>query len=174
MAPYLREFEISGRRIPTPEEQDPEIYQMRIFAPNYVVAKSRFWYHMRTLKSLKNTAGELLGVKEIPCKAPGKVKNYEVSLKVYNRRVGFINVRKEFRDTSRAAAVSQAYIDCASRNRGKFFDISVIDTKCVSASEIRNKNIQQFVQKDIKFPLKHVTPRIAKGEKFAKRRPATW
>ena len=174
MGQYLREFEITGRRIPSPAEQDPEIYQMRIFAPNYVVAKSRFWYHMRQLKSLKSTAGQLLGCKEVPTKAPGKVKNYEVSLKVYNRRVGFINVRKEFRDTSRAAAVSQAYIDCASRNRGKFFDISVIDTKCVRGDAIRNKNMQQFVQPGVKFPLKHITPKIAKGTKFARNRPTTW
>mmetsp|Transcript_21587 Transcript_21587/g.29656 ORF Transcript_21587/g.29656 Transcript_21587/m.29656 type:complete len:175 (+) Transcript_21587:57-581(+) len=174
MGPYLREYEITGRRQPSTANRDPEIYAMRIFAPNYVVAKSRFWYHLRSLKSIKRTSGELLGCKEIPASKPGKVKNYEVSMKVYNRRVGFVNIRKEFRDVSRGSAVSQAYIDTASRNRGKYFDINVVGVKSVHDKEVRNKNMQQFAQVDVKFPLKHTLPKLPKGLKFSTMRPKSY
>ena len=35
---------------------------MRIFAPNPVVAKSRFWYFMTKLKKIKKANGEIVNV----------------------------------------------------------------------------------------------------------------
>ena len=43
----LREYQIVGRHLPTEADPAPKIYRMRIFAPNEVVAKSRFWYFLR-------------------------------------------------------------------------------------------------------------------------------
>jgi large subunit ribosomal protein L18Ae len=43
----LQEFQVVGRHLPTTNEPNPKIYRMRIFAPNEVVAKSRFWYFLR-------------------------------------------------------------------------------------------------------------------------------
>ena len=43
----LQEFQVIGRHLPTEQEPTPKIYRMRIFAPNEVVAKSRFWYFLR-------------------------------------------------------------------------------------------------------------------------------
>ena len=43
----LREFQVVGRHLPTEADPTPKIYRMRIFAPNDVVAKSRFWYFLR-------------------------------------------------------------------------------------------------------------------------------
>ena len=43
----LQEFQVVGRHLPTEAEPNPKIYRMRIFAPNEVVAKSRFWYFLR-------------------------------------------------------------------------------------------------------------------------------
>lgn len=43
----LQEYQIVGRHLPTEAEPNPKIYRMRIFAPNEVVAKSRFWYFLR-------------------------------------------------------------------------------------------------------------------------------
>jgi large subunit ribosomal protein L18Ae len=37
---------------------------MRIFAPNDVVAKSRFWYFLAKLRKVKKTAGEIVSVNE--------------------------------------------------------------------------------------------------------------
>jgi len=43
----LQEFQVVGRHVPTESDPIPKIYRMRIFAPNEVVAKSRFWYFLR-------------------------------------------------------------------------------------------------------------------------------
>uniref|UniRef100_A0A4X2KSK4 Uncharacterized protein n=1 Tax=Vombatus ursinus TaxID=29139 RepID=A0A4X2KSK4_VOMUR len=49
----LREYKVVGRCLPTPESAVPPLYRMRIFAPNHVVAKSRFWYFVSQLKKMK-------------------------------------------------------------------------------------------------------------------------
>jgi large subunit ribosomal protein L18Ae len=43
----LKEYQVVGRHLPTEATPTPKIYRMRIFAPNEVVAKSRFWYFLR-------------------------------------------------------------------------------------------------------------------------------
>lgn len=43
----LTEYQVVGRHLPTESEPTPKIFRMRIFAPNEVVAKSRFWYFLR-------------------------------------------------------------------------------------------------------------------------------
>ena len=39
----LREFHVVGRKSPTEADPSPQIFRMRIFAPDEVVARSRFW-----------------------------------------------------------------------------------------------------------------------------------
>ena len=43
----LQEYQVVGRHLPTESDPNPKMYRMRIFAPNDVVAKSRFWYFLR-------------------------------------------------------------------------------------------------------------------------------
>ena len=38
----LKEYRVIGRKLPTPEEPETPLYRMRIFAPDPVVAKSRY------------------------------------------------------------------------------------------------------------------------------------
>ena len=38
---------------------------MRIFAPNDVVAKSRFWYFLSKLKKVKKTNGEIVSLNKV-------------------------------------------------------------------------------------------------------------
>lgn len=40
----LNEYQVIGRRLPTDSAPEPKLFRMRIFAPNTVVAKSRYWY----------------------------------------------------------------------------------------------------------------------------------
>ena len=42
---------------------------MRIFAPNAVVAKSRYWYFLRGLKKVKKATGEIVAV-NVVCAPP--------------------------------------------------------------------------------------------------------
>jgi large subunit ribosomal protein L18Ae len=61
---YLQYYEyvVVGREKPSPKDPNPKIYRMRIFAKNDVVAKARFWHFLRTLRKIKHTHGELLGI----------------------------------------------------------------------------------------------------------------
>ena len=74
----FREFRVIGCKLPTEEEPETPLYRMRIFAPNVVVAKSRFWYFLRQLRKFKKTTGEIVGFEEITEKKPLKVKNFDV------------------------------------------------------------------------------------------------
>ena len=63
------EYSVVGRKLPTEQEETPKLYRMRIFAPNDVVAKSRFWYYLRQLKKVKKANGEIVAlhvVRRIP------------------------------------------------------------------------------------------------------------
>ena len=54
-----------GRHLPTEKDATPKLFRMRLFAPNEVVAKSRFWYFMRKLKKVKKVNGEIVGINEV-------------------------------------------------------------------------------------------------------------
>ena len=54
-----------GRKLPTDAAPKPPIYQMRIFAPDRVVAVSRFWYFAKLLKKIKKTNSEILEISQV-------------------------------------------------------------------------------------------------------------
>lgn len=67
----LKEYRVVGRKLPTEGIANPPIYQMRIFAPDRVVAVSRFWYFAKLLKKMKkylSTAPVFIFIKQIGLK----------------------------------------------------------------------------------------------------------
>ena len=54
-----------GRHLPTDANPTPKLYRMRIFAPNNVVAKSRFWYFLMKLRKVKKANGEIVTLNEV-------------------------------------------------------------------------------------------------------------
>ena len=38
---------------------------MKLFAPNPVLAQSRFWYFLHQMKKMKKTTGEILDISEV-------------------------------------------------------------------------------------------------------------
>jgi hypothetical protein len=58
----FQEYQVVGRKLPTEKDANPKLYRMRIFAPNDVVAKSRFWYYLRQLRKAKKASGEIVGL----------------------------------------------------------------------------------------------------------------
>ena len=60
---------------------------MRIFAPDMIVAKSRFWYFLRQLRKFKKTTGEIVSVEEIKERKPMQIKNFGIWLR-YDSRSG--------------------------------------------------------------------------------------
>lgn len=61
----LREYQVIGRHLPSEANPTPKLFRMRIFAPNNVVAKSRFWYFLGKLKKIKKANGEIVTINEV-------------------------------------------------------------------------------------------------------------
>ena len=61
----LQEYQVIGRHLPTEANPTPKLYRMRIFAPNDVVAKSRFWYFLMKLKKVKKANGEIVSLNKV-------------------------------------------------------------------------------------------------------------
>ena len=57
-----QEYQVVGRHLPTDSQPNPKLYRMRIFAPNDVVAKSRFWYFLGKARKVKKASGEIVSL----------------------------------------------------------------------------------------------------------------
>ncbi|KAJ2766516.1 60S ribosomal protein L20B [Coemansia nantahalensis] len=162
--------------LPTEQEPTPKLFRMRIFAPSEIVAKSRYWYFLSKLHKAKRANGEIVSVNEIFVSDPLKVKNYGIWLR-YDSRSGTHNMYKEYRETTRAAAVEACYQDMAARHRARFSSVQIIRVATVKASEVRRPYIQQLLQPKLKFPLPHRVQRPAKKADRAliiAKRPSTF
>ncbi|KAG1471399.1 hypothetical protein G6F56_002142 [Rhizopus delemar] len=100
----FHEYQVVGRKLPSEQEASPKLFRMRIFAPNDVVAKSRFWYFLKKLRKVKKAAGEIVAVNEIHEKRPEQIKNFGIWIR-YDSRSGTHNMYKEYRAMARVEAV---------------------------------------------------------------------
>ncbi|RPA80473.1 60S ribosomal protein L20 [Ascobolus immersus RN42] len=168
----LHEYQVIGRKLPSETEESPKLYRMRIFAPNDVVAKSRFWYFLKKLRRVKKSAGEIVALNEIHEKRPLKVKNFGIWIR-YDSRSGTHNMYKEYREMSRADAVNSLYQDMAARHRARFRSIHILKVVEIEKSaDVKRPYIRQLLTKDLKFPLPH---RVTKTRSvFSHKRPATF
>merc|ERR1711939_48412 len=117
----LAEYQVMGRKLPSDKDASPKLYRMRVFAPNEVVAKSRFWYYLRKLRKVKKAAGELVAVNLISEKKPLKVKNFGIWLR-YDSRSGTHNM--------------------AARHRARFRSIQILRVAEIEkTTDIRRPNI---------------------------------
>ncbi|KAB5588473.1 hypothetical protein CTheo_8087 [Ceratobasidium theobromae] len=154
MGRYI-EYQVVGRKLPTAADPTPKLYRMRIFAPNEVVAKSRFWYYLRQLKKVKKATGEIVSVNQISEKAPLRIKNFGIWLR-YDSRSGTHNMYKEVRELTRADAVHSLYQDMAARHRARFRSIQILRVQEISkAADIRRPYIKQLAEPKLRFPLPH-------------------
>merc|ERR1711953_1605974 len=105
--PAMRTFQVIGRGT---SDEDAKLYKMKLFAPNEVVAKSRYWNFLSQIVKAKKATGEIVSVKEIFEKKTDTIKNYGIFLR-YDSRSGTHNMYKEFRDVSLNGAINQLYTD---------------------------------------------------------------
>lgn len=168
----MKEYQVIGRHLPTEAQPEPKLYRMRIFAPNEIIAKSRFWYFLTRLRRVKKANGEIVSLSEISEKHPTKVKNFAVWIR-YDSRSGTHNMYKEVRDLTRADAVESLYKDMAARHRSRFRNIHILKVaEIAKTADVKRPYIKQLIQKDLKFPLPH---RIQKSKKiFLQERPSTF
>ncbi|KAF2859334.1 ribosomal protein L18ae [Piedraia hortae CBS 480.64] len=174
----LQEYQVIGRHLPTDANPTPKLYRMRIFAPNDVIAKSRFWYFLAKLKKVKKANGEIVSLnqltKQIHEKHPQKVKNFGIWLR-YDSRSGTHNMYKEYREMTRCDAVESMYQDLAARHRARFRSIHILKVvEVTKTDDIRRPYIRQLLTKDLKFPLPHRAQPKKGRTIFASRRPNTF
>ena len=160
----MKQFQVVGRKAPTEDHPNPEAYRMIIFAPNAVIAKSKFWYYMHQFRKMKKTTGEILDVVEIVEKNKRIVKNYGIWLR-YQSRSGTHNMYREFRDVALTGAVSQLYDEMAGRHRCRPRSIQIIRTATVAPKDLKRPNPMQFAKAGVKFPLPHRVTSGKRGQK---------
>ncbi|KAL9653830.1 hypothetical protein ABK040_012891 [Willaertia magna] len=146
----IKQYEIIARPLPKGPHEKPNLFRMKIFAPNAVVARSRFWYFMSKYERLKRANGEVVQCKEI-VETSDKVKNFGVWIR-YNSRSNIRNMYKEYRDVNMAGAVNQMYQEMASRHRARFFSIQVRKVEELAQGQEKREHIIQFSNPEVKFP----------------------
>ncbi|KAI0409906.1 60S ribosomal protein L20-like protein [Xylaria palmicola] len=170
----LQEYQVIGRHLPTEANPAPKLYRMRIFAPNEVVAKSRFWYFLMKLKKVKKANGEIVSLNKINEKNPLRVKNFGIWIR-YDSRSGTHNMYKEYRVLSRTEAVEALYQDMAARHRARFRSIHILRVVEIEKSDdVKRPYIKQLITKGLSFPLPHRIPRISNKKVFSATRPSTF
>ncbi|BFU18922.1 ribosomal protein L18a putative [Entamoeba histolytica] len=155
----MKEYYITARC--TDKAHNPnEIFRSRVFAPNYVVAKSKFWMMLKKQHKVKKINAELLQCQPIFEKNPTVVKNYQIFLR-YVSAGGIHNITKQYRDVTRVGAVRQMYNDLASQYRTRQDKIQLISITTVGDKAVKNPVLHQFVGHHVKFPMVHCKPVIA-------------
>ena len=147
----LRQYYIVGRALPTEKTPNPQLYRMRVFSTNPVLARSKFWYHMKRQHKIRKIQGEVISTSEIFEKKTGAIRNYGIVLR-YLTRTGTVNMYKEFRDSSLCGAVSQMYMEMSGRHSAHHDTIQVIRTSVIQDSELRRAQVSQYTSAQIKFP----------------------
>ncbi|KAI9355166.1 60S ribosomal protein L18ae [Pilaira anomala] len=171
----LNEYQVVGRKLPSAQEVAPKLFRMRIFAPNDVVAKSRFWYFLKKLRKVKKAAGEIVAINKISEKRPEQVKNFGVWIR-YDSRSGTHNMYKEYRELTRCEAVEHCYQDMASRHRARFRSVQIIRVAEVKDADVRRPYIKQLMTPKLAFPLPHRLANVEKKHRalFIAKRPTTF
>ncbi|KAM3858905.1 large ribosomal subunit protein eL20 [Diretmus argenteus] len=169
----LREYKVIGRLLPSAKNPAPPLYRMRIFAPNHVVAKSRFWYFVSQLRKMKKASGETVYCGLVHEKTPLKVKNFGIWLR-YDSRSGTHNMYREYRDLTTSGAVTQCYRDMGARHRARAHSIQIMKVQIIAANKCRRPAIKQFHDSKIKFPLPHRVLRRQHKPRFTTKRPNTF
>merc|ERR1712228_1025148 len=127
---------VIGRKLPSEADPNPQLYKMRIFAPDRVTAKSRFWYFLSKLKKMKKSSGEIVCIKRVFERKPLVVKNIGIWLR-YDSRSGTHNMYREYRDLTSAGAVTQCYRDMGARHRARAHSIQIMKVEEVAAKQCR-------------------------------------
>jgi len=150
--PFVKHYQVVGRETPSEKNQSPTVYKYEVFAPNFVVAKSRFWRLMKDKNKIKATNGDILLCKVVKDRKIA-ARNYAVTLAYYSQKCGYTHMTKEFRDVSKAGAVSQSLNDMASRHRARFAQIEVLNVKSIPDAACKRMYVKQFHSPKLAFPL---------------------
>mmetsp|Transcript_65925 Transcript_65925/g.137297 ORF Transcript_65925/g.137297 Transcript_65925/m.137297 type:complete len:179 (-) Transcript_65925:352-888(-) len=155
---WLHQYHVIGRKWPDKKNPVPDLLFMKIFSPNKIIAKSRFWYFLKKTQKLKNSKGEIISIEEIFEKNNKKIKNYGIWLR-YESKSGVNNMFKEYRDVTINSAVEQMYFELAGRQRARWNSIIILRVEELTAKECIRPQVKQFHNSRIKFPFTHSVQR---------------
>ena len=172
----VHQYLVTGRRVPTEKTPTGEIISIRVFAPNEIVARSKFWFQTRRLNKLKRAQGEILSVSEIFEKNQRTVKTYGINFR-YQSRTAIHNMYKEIRDVSLNGAISQLYIDMSGKHRARHDTLHILRTCVVTkGNDVRRPQAAVYRDSGIKFPIVKTIPRSSERRfrsVFKANRPTT-
>jgi large subunit ribosomal protein L18Ae len=148
----LKNFEVVARPLPTETVANPPAIRVQVFASDEIVAKSKFWAVARRVARLKKSHGEILSVQQVIEPEPTRVKNYGVWLTFKSTRATH-NIYKQYRDTTTEGAVVRLYQEMAGTHSVPAKSISIIRIAEVPAENAESRNIAQFAEKGVKYPI---------------------
>lgn len=99
----MKLYQVVGRKAPTPTDENPPAYRMKLFARNEVTAKSRFWYFMHQMRKMKKTTGEILDVNEVRAVSRGQF-NFQIDFNIPHAFSFCCRSWRRTPDTSRTSA----------------------------------------------------------------------
>ena len=88
--PGFKLYQVIGRKAPTAAEPDPPVYRMKLFAPNEVLARSRFWYYMHQYRKMKKTTGEILDIVEVSLKQDLKKEDKQENTLCWRKHLVYV------------------------------------------------------------------------------------
>merc|ERR1719487_1489566 len=147
----IRQYYIVGRRLPSDKTPEPTLYRLRIFAANEVLARSKFWYHMKRQHKVRRIQGEIVSTSEITEKKSTSLKNFGIFLR-YDTRTHTVNMYKEYRDVSLCGAVAQMYLEMSGRHSARSETIQIIRTSRLENKDLKRAANIQMADGNLKFP----------------------
>eukprot|EP00290_Baffinella_frigidus_P016903 CAMPEP_0180208116 /NCGR_PEP_ID=MMETSP0987-20121128/10559_1 /TAXON_ID=697907 /ORGANISM="non described non described, Strain CCMP2293" /LENGTH=198 /DNA_ID=CAMNT_0022164223 /DNA_START=25 /DNA_END=621 /DNA_ORIENTATION=- len=171
------QYQVVGRLKPSAQygTRKSDIFKMNVFAPNKIVAKSRFWYYMSMLNRVKKANGEILQINEVFEKKPQTVSTYGIWMR-YDSRTGHHNMYREYRHVSINNAVSKMYQDVATSTTDYLGNKVAFPLTHRVIRPSRKTSTTDYLGNKVAFPLSHrvIRPSSKTFKKtFVARRPRT-
>eukprot|EP00915_Cephaloidophora_sp_WS-2016_P008583 GHVH01011826.1.p1 GENE.GHVH01011826.1~~GHVH01011826.1.p1 ORF type:complete len:126 (-),score=20.85 GHVH01011826.1:35-412(-) len=107
---------------------------------------------MRNTEKLKKTTGEIISVSVCPDVPSDFAKNYSVFAR-FDSRTGTHNMCKEFRDITRAGAVSHALNELNGCHRAQTRTIQIMAVNELENEQVTKNKVSQYHSDDLKFPV---------------------
>lgn len=148
----VKEFRVYGCKRPSEGEPQPQVFVSTLFAPNTVVAQSRFFRLMSKQYKIKATNGVVIKIEEVEQDSDFVMKNYGIRF-TYRSRTGLLNGYKEIRHINRVLAVASLHNEFGSKHKLNNHEIYIIEVKQIADDEVSKSRILSYVGKDVRFPI---------------------
>ncbi len=148
----IKEFRVYGSKTPSATEPSPQVFVSTVFAPNSVVAESRYFKLMNKEYKIKATKGVIIKIEEVEQENDFVMKNYGIKF-LYRSRTGLLNGYKETRHINRVLAVTSFYNEFGSKHKLNSHEIYIISINELADDDVTKSRVLSFVGKDVKFPI---------------------